>query len=64
MLKLIHGEREPVPILISIAESIMELHVRWCGAPVHPNHNPACKISYERFNNDQPTGPVRHPGQG
>jgi hypothetical protein len=36
-------------ILICIAESVMEMHVQWCGSPLHPSHNRACLIAYERF---------------
>lgn len=48
-------------ILICIAESVLELHIKWCGSPLHPSHNPACQIAYERFSDAQDT-PTRNPG--
>ncbi len=38
-----------IEILINIADSLLELHIWWCGAPTHPNHNAACKIAWEGF---------------
>jgi hypothetical protein len=38
-------------MLLSIADSILETHVAWCGAPLsptYPAHNFACRCAAER----------------
>ena len=42
-----------VTMLLPIADSILEVHIAWCGAPLnpsHPDHNFACRCAAERSN--------------
>lgn len=51
-LRLVRLKTDHPLMLLHIADSILEIHVQWCGAPLnprYPDHNRACKISSERF---------------
>lgn len=40
-----------VTMLLPIADSILEVHIAWCGAPLnplYPGHNHACRCAAER----------------
>lgn len=40
-------------MLLPIADSILEVHIAWCGAPLnplYPGHNRACRCAAERSN--------------